>query len=87
MGSDSVKEWASSDDGEGAGVPLEGRKMSVKGGSGGGGSGSMSLNRFSNLWWSCRVHRSDSGKVSSWNGSEPMDSEPWLGSVVPYQWS
>ena len=49
MGSDSVKEWASSVDGEGVGVLLEGGKTSVKGGSGSGGSGSMSLNCFSNL--------------------------------------
>ena len=85
MESDSVKEWMSSVDREEAGV--EGGKMSVVGGSGGGGSGSMSLNHFSNLRQTHQVRRSDSGKASSLNGSEPMDSELWLGSIVPCQWS
>ena len=84
MESDSVKEWTSSVDGEEAGV--EGGKMSMVGGSSSGGSGSMSLNCFSNLQQTRRVRRSDSGKASSSNSSEPMDSELWLGSIVPCQW-
>ena len=47
----------------------------------------MSLNRFGNFRWTRRVRRSDSGKASSSNGSELMDFKPWLGSVVPCQWS
>jgi len=84
-GSDSVKKWESSVGGEEAAAG--GGKMSVLGGSGGGGSGSMSLYRFGNLRQSRRVRRSDSGKASSWNGGEPMDFKPWVGSVVPCQWS
>jgi hypothetical protein len=82
---DSVKESASSVDGEEAevGGGAGAGKISVVGGSGGGGSGSMSLNRFGNLRWTRWVHRSDSGKASSWNGSEPMDSKLWFGPVVP----
>ena len=71
--SDSVKEWDSVDEEEGG---VEGGKMAVAGGSGGGGSGSISLNRFGNLWWVRRVRRSDSGKASS--SSDPVDSEPRL---------
>ena len=56
--------------------------MTAVGSSGGRDSGSMSLNRFGNRWWVRRVRRIDSGKVSSSNGSEPQDSEPWVGSVV-----
>ena len=63
---------------DGAGVGVEGARLSFKsvGGNGFGGSGSMSLNRLGNRRLTLRVRQSDSGKESlSSDGRELEDAE------------